>query len=617
MQKTPGRQGLKSRALKHESCSCGAVIVNWNTKVYLDLALRSFVRDGIRHRDIVIVDQGSSDGSVRWVKKHFSGVRILSLPENRSYGGAINAGIARLVNSYVVAANADVEFPNGTIESLKAVLDNEERVAVAGPSLRDSRGRNTTRFSPAGVVRAVVLVLAPGVLRGLWRSRRRQRSGRGEAGPVKFVEGSFMMMRRTAFDEVGGFDDNFSFFYEEGDFELRLRKLGYLLFHVPNAVVIHHGGASFSQAPGRAMVEFYKNALRYFRIHASRKYLWLKRFLVPVLGLRLILRWRTGRNGQAGNKEPGRTLLEFVREGEERKSWGRLPERPLVSVIIPTVNRVNCLITLLKSLQRQSYDNYEIIVVDQSEYIDSQKTIAFKSFGKRLKLISSERRNRSHAKNLGIHNASGDLLLFIDDDIEAPGDLLETHVAAYQDTSVGAVSCRLTEERLPAMKTDRILRVTYYGRVVVGYQSDVTCYVRSIFGGNMSIPREVQSLVGEFDTTFGGTSLLEEADLSARIGRVGLNLLFTNRTSAVHYPQEDGNHHLNLTKPAMYYHWFHHNEILYFLKNHCRLTLFLVIPFCLLRTARQSRKFHLNRRDTTYVFSGVIEGFKTYYRLYQ
>jgi hypothetical protein len=83
-----------------------------------------------------------------------------------------------------------------------------------------------------------------------------------------------------------------------------------------------------------------------------------------------------------------------------------------------------------------------------------------------------------------------------------------------------------------------------------------------------------------------------------------------------HEPHPDGSAHIKSKRAAWYYHWFHHNEILYFLKNHSRLNLFVVIPFCVLRTVKQSRKFRMKFSESAFVLKGILEGFRTYYRIY-
>jgi GT2 family glycosyltransferase len=240
----------------------------------------------------------------------------------------------------------------------------------------------------------------------------------------------------------------------------------------------------------------------------------------------------------------------------------------------------------------------------------------YRAFGRKLRVLRALRANRSYAKNLGARHARGEILLFCDDDIEIPPDLLRCHVSAYLDESVGAVSCRVMEDGLPTLNSRRILRITWYGRMVVGFQSTVTTYVKTLVGGNMSMLRRVWESAGEFDPSFGGTSVFEEPDFSTRVLRTGMRILFTDRTSVLHMPLPGGSFIEKHKRPAWYYHWFHHNEILYFLKSRSRLTLLAVIPFCALRTVKQSLKFHLKFSDSLFVFKGVLEGFKTYYRLY-
>jgi len=594
----------------------GAVIVNWNTSECLERALQSFVGDGVPLRNIIVVDQGSSDNSVARVKRTFADACIVSLPENRSYAAAINAGAARLKTQFFVVANADVEFRKGMLSTLLKEMERDEQNAVVGPRLLDGSGNDTTRFSHTGFWRALLLPLTPAFLRGWWRRTEQKLNDAGTAFPVSWVEGSFMLVRRSAFDELDGFDEKFSFYFEDGDFALRLRKLGYLLVHCPFAVVTHAGGASFSQANDRAEYEFYKNCLYFYRKHMYRKYVWLR----SVLGFFSLFSSTLDVHNPGQSRKPLTQTLRRVLGSEERpvnEGFASVPARnPLISVIVPTYERTDCLLRLLDGLDHQTYRKFEIIVVDQSAERDPRKERGFRAFGRRLKVVRPERANRSYAKNLGTRYATGEILVFCDDDIEVEPDFLSTHVSAYADKSVGAVSCRLTEQHLPSLKTNRILRITWYGQMVAGYQSNTSCYVKSLVGGNMSVLRSVKEYVGEFDPSFGGTSVFEEPDFSSRILRAERRIFFTDKTSVNHLPHPGGSTHGKEKSASWYYHWFHHNEILYFLKNHSRINLFAVVPFCVLRTVKQSIKFDLSLRESLFVLNGIIEGFKTYYGLH-
>ncbi len=157
-------------------------------------------------------------------------------------------------------------------------------------------------------------------------------------------------------------------------------------------------------------------------------------------------------------------------------------------------------------------------------------------------------------------------------------------------------------------------RVTSYGRMIDGFQSDTECLVETLVGANMSIKREVMREAGYFDPMFVGTAIFEEQDLSERIRNLGMKILFTNKSVVRHVPQADGNLGLRAARPSGYYHDFHHNELVFFLKNRNHLLLLFVIPFCFLRTIKQSLRYHLSFREGLHMFGGVFSGIRAYYR---
>ena len=604
---------MRAQPSKLRDRAVGVVIVNWNTAELVVNAVRSYTSDGIPASNIVVVDQGSSDNSISMVKRNFRGVKVISLPENLGYACAINAGAGKLDTDFLIVANADVEFKSGVVARLKNVAEGDERIAVVGPRLVDTNGIDVTRFSRTGLLRAILLLFAPTVARGWWRGTEQRLHNDVRPHTVSWVEGSFMLIRRFAFDEVGRFNESFSFFFEDGDLAIRLRELGFSLYHCPDAVVTHFGGGSFSQVPARYQVEFYKNCLLYYHKYLYRRSLWLKWILVATLRTKLVL----GFEKTPTVSESYRRLLGVILDKKEKSDASVFPDTPLVSIIVATYGRVECLVKLLDSLKNQTYRKFEIVVVDQSDTMDRRKLVAFKLHGDKLRLVRSSRKNRCQAKNLGIRAARGDLFLFLDDDIVPSPNLVDTHRKAYFNPEVGGVSCRTLEASLANPTTGRIQYITAYGKMVADFQSDRTCFVGTLAGQNMSIPRRIQERAGFFDVALAGTSIFEEPDFSARIRRLGYKILFSNESTVEHIPQANGNDDWKSREPAKYYHWFHHNEILYFLKNHSRFNLLLVIPFCILRTAKQSLKFHLSLKEAIYVLTGVINGFRTYYTLYQ
>lgn len=609
----------------------GVVIVNWNARPFLKGCLQSFLREDLIATNIVVVDHGSTDGSVDLLHQEYPDVRVVIDRKNSSYAGAINCGTAHLSTPILIVSNPDTIVHRGAISEMLALLREDKRVGLVGCKLVDQRGNDTTRLSRTGFIRGILLPVIPSSYRGYWRKTEQKVHKSSVPFEVPFVEGAFMMIRRAAFNWVGGFDEGFSFFSEDADFALRLRKAGWKVFHIPTATMTHLGGGSFSQVPVRQAVEFYESMLLFYKRHSYRHFLWLRRFLFLIIKAKLAaLKFvKAGDSSQLSRmREINRQLLDVVRrhrslkadkvreetcfQGTEQEGWS-----PFVSVIIPTYNRVDCLIQLLEALKIQTYQNFEVLIVDQSDILEEKKEKYFTDSGARLKLIRTESRGRPAGKNIGLREAKGDLLLFCDDDIIPPRDLIETHVQAYEDESIGGVSCRVVENGLPHVRSTEILQIRPYGKMDAGFHSDVTCFVKTLVGANMSVRKDVQKKVGLFETSFSGTAIFEEPDFSIRLIRSGYKILFTNKATVYHFPQSGGNDDMRRSASANYYHCFHHNEIIYFLKHYSRLNLLLVIPFCFLRTIKQAIVNHMSIREVVYVFSGVLEGSRTYYRLHR
>jgi GT2 family glycosyltransferase len=606
----------------------GVVIVNWNARPFLNGCLQSFLHEGLMVRNIVVIDHGSTDGSVDLLREEYPELPLVVDPKNSSYAHAINCGAAHLSTRVLIVSNPDLIVHQGAISEMLGVLREDRRVGLVGCRVVDRQGKESTRFSRTGFIRGVLLPIVPSSYRGYWRKTEQQIHKGVVPFEASFVEGAFMMIRREAFDWLAGFDEEFSFFSEDADFAVRLRKAGWKVFHTPMATITHFGGGSFTHVPVRRAVEFYDGMLLFYRRHSYRHFLWLRRFLLLTVKAKLgALRFARKREPSSLEQqiETHQLLLSTLRrhrssknrkadeevrpQGSQHTAWN-----PLVSVIIPTYNRVDCLIQLLEALKIQKYQNFEVLIVDQSDTLEEKKEKYFTEFGNRLRLIRTKSRGRPTAKDIGLRGARGDLLLFCDDDILPPKDLVETHVRAYDDSRVGAVSCRTVENGGPRIRPRRILQITPYGEMIAGFDADLTSFVKTLVGANMSVRRDVQKEVGLFETAFGGTALFEEPDFSIRLIRLGYKILFTNKTTVHHFPQSLGNDELRKSDAADYYYWFHHNELIYFLKNYSRLNLLLVIPFCMLRTFKQAIINRLSIREMMYVFSGVFQGIDTYRR---
>ncbi|MGB9911149.1 MAG: glycosyltransferase [Microgenomates group bacterium] len=212
----------------------------------------------------------------------------------------------------------------------------------------------------------------------------------------------------------------------------------------------------------------------------------------------------------------------------------------MVSVIIPTYNRDEPLRITLKSLFKQSYDNFEIIVVDQSDKKFPKKEKFLKKYSSKICYFSGLPPNAAAARNFGARKAKGKIFLFVDDDIEADKDLIINHLKNYQDKKVGAVVGRIVtlgQKEEPQRKN--VGRITPWGSFTGGWSSKIKQEVFDAITCNASWRREVFEKIGGFDKNFSGP-IREDSDLALRTIKAGYKIIFEPKAQLIHLRAESG-----------------------------------------------------------------------------
>ena len=212
------------------------VIPNWNTREFLGPCLRSLRRQTFGDFETLVVDSASTDGSVGYVEENFPEVRTVALPENRGFSGAVNAGIGASTAELVVLLNNDTEQDPSWLESLVRAAERRPEAGLFASKLVD--------FGDRG--------LLDGAGDALRRSGLPYRLGhgerdRGQFGREEFVFGACAaaaLYRRSVFEEVGLFDEDFFAYCEDGDVSFRAQLAGHRCLYVPGAVVYHVGSVS-------------------------------------------------------------------------------------------------------------------------------------------------------------------------------------------------------------------------------------------------------------------------------------------------------------------------------------------------------------------------------------
>jgi N-acetylglucosaminyl-diphospho-decaprenol L-rhamnosyltransferase len=242
------------------------VVVTWNALPWLEQCLES-----VRGREVVVVDHGSTDGTVEFVRERFPEVRVIE-QENKGMGGGNNAGMRAAGGRYFFLLNSDAWVVDDGLDKLIAFADANPEAAVVGPKLLNTDGtlQRSVRGEPTvwrlATEYLFIRKLAP-------RSKRLNPLYRGDFGHDRVAEvdwlfGPALLVRREAADAVGLFDEDFFMFSEEVDWMTRFRRAGWTVMFFPDAEVVHVGGASHG---GRMYVENLRGHLRWFAKHRGAK----------------------------------------------------------------------------------------------------------------------------------------------------------------------------------------------------------------------------------------------------------------------------------------------------------------------------------------------------------
>ncbi|HEX9303725.1 MAG TPA: glycosyltransferase family 2 protein [Thermoanaerobaculia bacterium] len=228
-----------------------AVIVHYKTPDDTVEAVRALAATA-PETEVVVVDNASGDSIARRLSVEAPAVRLLVEAENRGFGAACNRGAGETERPLLLFLNSDAFVQPGAVDLLAAALDSDPRAAAVGPRLENPDGTlqpSILRFPTLWRIfceSSGLAFLAGG--RGPFRGHSATREDHSSSRPVESVKGAAMLIRRSAFEQVGGFDESFFLYAEESDLARRWRDLGWRVLFEPAARVGHRGGASGGDA---------------------------------------------------------------------------------------------------------------------------------------------------------------------------------------------------------------------------------------------------------------------------------------------------------------------------------------------------------------------------------
>ncbi|MGW8181955.1 MAG: glycosyltransferase family 2 protein, partial [bacterium] len=248
-----------------------AVIVNWNTGALLKTCVASVVAEQERLEnpgfEIILVDNASSDGSIRPVREAFSSVKIIENSENLGFARATNQGIRCSKGHYILLLNPDTEVRPQALDRLIHFLDTEPSAGAVGAMLLNPDGSLQISAYPEPTVFREAWRLFH--LDSFWPVGSYRMSGWRKDVPrkVDVLMGACILVRKEALEQCGLLDESFFIYSEDQDLCRRLRSGDWGLFWEPRAKVVHHGGQSTRQVKGEMFLRLYREKVAYFRRH--------------------------------------------------------------------------------------------------------------------------------------------------------------------------------------------------------------------------------------------------------------------------------------------------------------------------------------------------------------
>ena len=289
-----------------QSPEVSVVIVSWNTCAVTRACVRSIVNKCIgRSMEVIVVDNASTDDTVRDLESEFPGITIVCNNHNKGFAAANNDGFRFARGRYVLLLNSDTVVHDDVVDKTVRFADSNPRIGVVGCRAIDVDGnQQSTMFSYLSLTRVFWNLIIPN--RWLRRSRL---FGKGryvgldlnQIHEVDVVSGCFMLVRREVLDTVGGLDGEFFMYGEEMEWCFRIKQAGWRVTYFPGAAYTHFGGISASRCQSEMNVEMARGQLLFLlkahgafkaRIAAClmllrdlpRALLW--RVMAPVPGLR-------------------------------------------------------------------------------------------------------------------------------------------------------------------------------------------------------------------------------------------------------------------------------------------------------------------------------------------
>lgn len=252
------------------------VILNYNGRNYLEKFLPSVIKHS-EEAEIFVVDNASTDDSVDFLKLNFSDsdLNLICLESNKGFTGGYNEALKSIDAEICVLLNSDVEVTKGWLLPVISIMKQDISIAACQPKILSFKEKN--RFEYAGAAGGYIDYLGFPFCRGrIFKTLELDEGQYDDIQQIFWASGACLFLRRQAFYELGGFDEDYFAHMEEIDLCWRLQNAGHKIYYIGQSTVYHVGGGTLSSSNPRKTYLNFRNGLSMFIKNEESGKLWWK-----------------------------------------------------------------------------------------------------------------------------------------------------------------------------------------------------------------------------------------------------------------------------------------------------------------------------------------------------
>ena len=264
------------------------VLVCWNNRDYLEPCLRSLFEGEMRRRfEVVVVDNGSSDGSQTMLREKFPQVQLIQNEHNVGLSRASNQGIEATLGRYVLLLNNDTLVNGPSLDAMAEFMGATSDAGAVGGQLLNADGSFQAAYADFSSVWQEFFI-ATRLGEFLWPGYPSHNAD-NRAKPVDWLSSACLLIRRAALTRAGLLDEEYFIYGDEADLQYRLRRAGWRVYYLPYVTTIHYGGRSMDRWRRRKMV--YRGKMLFYRKNYGALRTWVLRAVLGGLSLVKLLIW--------------------------------------------------------------------------------------------------------------------------------------------------------------------------------------------------------------------------------------------------------------------------------------------------------------------------------------